>query len=755
MGNTMIYLKSNYSYCHCVDISNDIPSSPSPNLSGTCVHDELFREVYRELSSCKSSFTMLQLKEHMTSCFQRRNQHALQERLEKMRSKGWRSMLGTHFKLVYADNKLAENIVVTIPDTVCSCLAKNGIIASPQTPNQNEPSSLSSAANPSSLSSSLSSTPVLATATSLTPSISPPAPTASTKSNFNAESTSPALPSFMQKSGSHWFALIEKFKHLREAIQFIRACPKLAVDCEGVALSKTGKLCLIQVSATSAKGDQYTIIFDIVCLEKLPEFKEVCDSLASFLQDPNILKVMHDARQDCSALFHQMSITVNNIFDTQIAYRMICEIKRGTSTYSADECGRIGLNPLLQKYGFPPHPTKDQIHARMHKTGSDFWKIRPLAKDLIEYMIEDVVTLLPLSEKMAEDFQIWSLQSVKELSYKYSRRHIDDPKSTPTPNCLLELTFTPDFQHLYREVDPHEPTDISDNDDFMLDEDTLSLTSLLPSRIRARAIQKSVEVKRNLIEVVMDHERPVSLRFSDIDDVHLKEEANITDALQSLSDGIAKITGSAKPIDFMSDNRLGISKMLHRISALKSRYGEIIGLTYRVGRSVEGVSHMIQDIVAKVAGYDGKKPSSVLFLGRPGVGKTTVLREVSRLLAGDQFKRRVVVVDTSNEIAGDGDTPHPCIGRARRVQVPHRNEQHSIMIETVQNHNPQVIVVDEIGTTQEVEAAKTIAQRGVAMVGTAHGEDLHTLLKNPTLRGLIGGVQQVILSYKQIFLVNF
>jgi len=197
-----------------------------------------------------------------------------------------------------------------------------------------------------------------------------------------------------------------------------------------------------------------------------------------------------------------------------------------------------------------------------------------------------------------------------------------------------------------------------------------------------------------------------------------------------------------------------ISKRLHRISAMKSRSGEIVGLTYRVGRSVEGVSYMIQDVLAKVAGYGSEKPSSVLFLGRPGVGKTTVLRDISRLLAGEQFKRRVVVVDTSNEIAGDGDTPHPCIGRARRVQIPHRDHQHAILIETVQNHNPQVIIVDEIGTSQEVEAVRTITQRGVSMVGTAHGEDLHTLLKNPTLRGLIGGVQPVILSATEAAKLN-
>ncbi|HVC38966.1 MAG TPA: R3H domain-containing nucleic acid-binding protein [Candidatus Dormibacteraeota bacterium] len=189
--------------------------------------------------------------------------------------------------------------------------------------------------------------------------------------------------------------------------------------------------------------------------------------------------------------------------------------------------------------------------------------------------------------------------------------------------------------------------------------------------------------------------------------------------------------------DFGGDNRAGIARTLHRISAIRNRAGEIVGLTCRVGRAVTGRVEIIRDIV--ISGQ------SLLLLGKPGVGKTTMLREVARILA-DESRKRVVVVDTSNEIAGDGDIPHPGIGRARRMQVARPELQHAVMIEAVENHMPEVIVIDEIGTELEAAAARTIAERGVQLVGTAHGNTLDNLLVNPTLNDLLGGIQSVTLS---------
>ena len=189
--------------------------------------------------------------------------------------------------------------------------------------------------------------------------------------------------------------------------------------------------------------------------------------------------------------------------------------------------------------------------------------------------------------------------------------------------------------------------------------------------------------------------------------------------------------------EFSDDNRAGIARTLHRISAIRNRRGRIVGLTCRVGRAVGGTAEIIRDIV--VSG------ESILLLGRPGIGKTTILRECARMLADEQ-RKRVVIVDTSNEIGGDGDIPHPGIGRARRMQVRTPLLQHNVMIEAVENHMPEVIVIDEIGTELEAAAARTIAERGVQLIATAHGQTLENLMVNPVLNDLLGGIQSVTLS---------
>ncbi len=230
-----------------------------------------------------------------------------------------------------------------------------------------------------------------------------------------------------------------------------------------------------------------------------------------------------------------------------------------------------------------------------------------------------------------------------------------------------------------------------------------------------------------LLEIVMDLGRPPEARFAGREVTLGELEVTAADI-----DYVVSRIG-----EFGDDNRAGIERTLHRISAIRNRKGRIVGLTLRIGRAVFGTIGIIRDIVES-----GK---SILLLGRPGVGKTTMLREVARVLA-DDFKKRVIVVDTSNEIAGDGDIPHPGIGHARRMQVPTPTLQHAVMIEAVENHMPEVIVIDEIGTELEAAAARTIAERGVQLVGTAHGTSLENLMLNPTLSDLIGGIQSVTLG---------
>ncbi len=256
-------------------------------------------------------------------------------------------------------------------------------------------------------------------------------------------------------------------------------------------------------------------------------------------------------------------------------------------------------------------------------------------------------------------------------------------------------------------------------------DDLDALLDMLPPPLRERLQHHPRQ--RDLIEVVLDLGR--------------RPEARFPDTAEYLSDDVI----SREDLDycihrvgqFSDDNRAGIESTLHRISAIRNRQDIVIGLTCRVGRAVMGTIDMIQDLV--------EQGRSILLLGRPGVGKTTALREIARVLA-DDLSKRVVIIDTSNEIAGDGDVPHPAIGRARRMQVARPSEQHKIMIEAVENHMPEVVVIDEIGTELEALAARTIAERGVQLVGTAHGNRIENLIKNPTLSDLIGGIQSVTLG---------
>lgn len=253
----------------------------------------------------------------------------------------------------------------------------------------------------------------------------------------------------------------------------------------------------------------------------------------------------------------------------------------------------------------------------------------------------------------------------------------------------------------------------------------MQLLEVLPPVVREKLIASPHLPE--LVEVVLDYGRPAEARF-----MHHADRWPQIIVTEHDIDHVVKMIG-----DFSGDNRAGIERTLHRISCIRNRHGRIIGLTCRVGRALEGTIDMIDDIV--------RSGKSILLLGKPGVGKTTKLREVARVLA-DEVNRRVVIVDTSNEIGGDGDVPHPAVGSARRMQVPNPIDQHGVMIEAVENHMPEVIVIDEIGNDTEAAAARTIAERGVQLVATAHGGNLENLMLNPSLCDLIGGIQTVTLS---------
>ena len=260
---------------------------------------------------------------------------------------------------------------------------------------------------------------------------------------------------------------------------------------------------------------------------------------------------------------------------------------------------------------------------------------------------------------------------------------------------------------------------------MLLADDLTELLNILPNFVSSPLEKHSR--REQLVEIVLDIGRRPEARFSNGTE-YLSYRTIIWQDLDYILKKLGKFSG---------DNRAGIEKTLHRISSIRNRKGNVIGLTCRVGRAIFGTVSIVRDLL--------EQKKSILLLGRPGVGKTTAIREIARVLS-DGMKKRVIIIDTSNEIAGDGDLPHPSIGKARRMQVSNHQNQHEVMIEAVENHMPEIIIIDEIGTEFEAEAARTIAERGVQLVGTAHGNALENLIKNPTITDLIGGIQYVTLG---------
>ncbi|KAG7338537.1 single-stranded nucleic acid binding R3H domain containing protein [Nitzschia inconspicua] len=472
--------------------------------------------------------------------------------------------------------------------------------------------------------------------------------------------------------------------------------PVVAIDCQGVP----DDLFLVSVGTSTNM-----FLFDGVKLGG----EAICAFLADLLASEDIIKLFHDLHHDVAAISRIGALKPPvSTFDSQLAIESITgELL-------------VGFHEMLTFVGHEPrHPLKQKV-KKLWKNDSEAFSHRPLSRDCFEYAASYVKLLLQAKDGLLQDDVGEQWEAVQRASDARAKmavesdgaRHVcfDTSNNYDIASFELMMELCPDAMT--------GPTVLQVSDDSNV------LLRLLPDDLRvslegSTQYISDIQLDKGREPFAWIHGKRVRLG----DDNRLVQPTDV--------DSIVEKVGS-----FGFDNRAGLERQLHRISAIRNRQDDIIGLTLRVGRHVSGNADMIADLLF------ADTTQSTLFMGDPGSGKTTVVREVTKQLA-EQFN--VCIVDTSNEIAGDGDVPHPCVGYARRMMVPSLDRQSSVMIECVQNHTPEVMVIDEIGRPNEVEAARTCKQRGVRLIASAHG-DLRKLVKNPKIRGLVGGVETVTLG---------
>ena len=495
----------------------------------------------------------------------------------------------------------------------------------------------------------------------------------------------------------------------------------LAVDCEGVP----DELILVQVAVAGGPA----FVFD--CIELGPQV--VCAALAPVLADGAVLKLFHDLHKDAAAF---------------AAVGGLCELRGTLDTQLAVESLtgelHIGMNNMLQFFGSSQHPGKAAMKRRMQQQNSsrssDIFSQRPLPQDVLMYAAQDVALLVAARSGILEALGSSSLEGLRRAS---DRRAAAAMESGGLRQVAFDMSggrcrFA--SRELLEELRPQEmrrsrALNVSDDSEVLL--------SLLPDAMAER-LRELPGGCRSLSDICLDKgRRPYAWvdgsRVFLLDDGDSEGSDSRVVEPHDIEAVVEKLGG------FGSDDRAGLEQQLHRVSGMRNRDDQVIGLTMRVGRHVGGNAEMIADLLLSDDEGSPGGSSSILILGQPGCGKTTIVRSISSMMS-ELFN--VCIIDTSNEIAGDGDVPHPCVGLSRRMMVPTLDKQSEVMIQCVQNHTPEVMVIDEIGRPSEVEAARTCKQRGVRMVASAHG-DLRKLIKNRQLRGLVGGVETVTLGDKQ------
>eukprot|EP01126_Amoeba_proteus_P001372 TRINITY_DN10392_c0_g2_i2.p1 TRINITY_DN10392_c0_g2~~TRINITY_DN10392_c0_g2_i2.p1 ORF type:complete len:810 (-),score=121.96 TRINITY_DN10392_c0_g2_i2:142-2571(-) len=535
--------------------------------------------------------------------------------------------------------------------------------------------------------------------------------------------------------------LIPTFSALSALVDRILVrCEIIAVDCEFTQPHR--KLALVQL-ATEWKA---SYIIDLLSNDMILKIRAVIDQIQQIMASESILKVFHGSSEDIQIL-SSYGIQLKNIADTQLmfAYHHNITTKGQLPQNLTRSKPCLGLNKLLKKYDLPHNLHKEDLDQRK-------WHVRPLTPIMIEYAAADVLQLIPLYRVLKKDIEsvthFWWESVIEDHLEEISHQQISDtPKGSDYnegEEYYLSFEDEGSRKKAVRTLSSETGTKFKISAPPYETSSMKLLLAVLPPVVSTAIINLIIRRNLFLVEIVADQGKPFILRCEDKQEYDLDIMVDVEQLVNYLSYHLKEEID----ILFSSDNRAGIPGTLHRISCIRNKVQKIIGLTYRVGRQVTGTVNLILDILSDLVPNQRLHTStykSILLVGAPGRGKTTLLREISHTLSEIQ-REVVIIVDSSDEIAGASDIPHPCVGRSRRMSVFNRSRQHDVMIEAVQNHNPSVIIIDEIGTKEEVAAVRTISQRGVGLVGTAHGTTISTLLSNSDLSNLVGGLKSVTLG---------
>ncbi|KAH9258969.1 hypothetical protein BASA81_002589 [Batrachochytrium salamandrivorans] len=475
--------------------------------------------------------------------------------------------------------------------------------------------------------------------------------------------------------------------------------PVVALDLEGVPSA----ISLIQIATPTI-----VYVFDTVTLD----LNAVCEVLRPLLESSKVVKLLHDLHKDSQALFNLAQVSLSNVFDTQL----LAELLKGKL--------HLGFQDMLELFDDQlKHDSKlDMKHKMSNGNGGKLFAQRPIPANVLQYAVDDVKLLM----------QVWPAILAKcesNVLVRVTTASNLRASSAAKFSGMRSVWFDREYQLCSLELlsDYQPPA-------TMVGGDLNSLLALLPEHLKSGVLEEEA-VLNDLVDICLDKGRTALCYLSGKRRLNLGKSSNgvlVTEA--DIACVIDKLGGESR---FGDDNRAGLERQLHRISAMRNNQQVIYGMTLRVGRYVMGLAECLCDILL------GQPNKSILFVGIPGSGKTTMIRDVARLVSSTM--ENTCIIDTSNEIGGDSDVPHDCIGNARRMMVPSLNDQARVMIECVQNHTVSTMIIDEIGRKPEVASALTVKQRGVRLIGSVHG-DFRTLLKNKDLNGLLGGVQTVTLG---------